>query len=454
MATLSDDIQKLAGYESFTNHLKIRSDLLQQSAMVQAKFAAYNRELNKIDSGLTALHKANTIAEYSDALTLIASSEFSSSPEAKAASSLQVLNPNDETALRILLDTTNALTWALIKKVALPHFIPEGVMPAEQKILSELNHDPAVSGKHQRIRLWLDNDGSRSVEWITAGPLAIISGWTTIKAYAPHESPDAAVFIAREYGSFDGTYKLSPTQPVYRVQQLGDLDEAASFYSVGLETLLAPGAKNYNASLLGVLDRVKDSREGSPIFRAYLFLRLVDLMEHQPDSWGLTFSPALQTHRARIQNLTGERLSSGDWFVTSKINDCAEKLERFFSSIKSISYSRQATGLLALNSEVSKCGLRYAGFVTLDGKAAFFDESASGEIWGYTTKGKKPAFLGVKNGSVVTLTNEAMPFSPLFALPISRKQLLANAQVNPDEPSFAGMLPPLFGQEPPTRQRP
>ena len=41
-----------------------------------------------------------------------------------------------------------------------------------------------------------------------------------------------------------------------------------------------------------------------------------------------------------------------------------------------------------------------------------------------------------------------MPFSPLFALERPRKEFLANAGVNPEDPCFRDVLPPLFEPQP------
>ena len=122
--------------------------------------------------------------------------------------------------------------------------------------------------------------------------------------------------------------RLTPTQPIFRLEQIGALNEASSFHSVGLEKVLS-GGDSYAKPLLEVLDSIKDSREGSPLFRAYLFLRLMDLMNLQPDAWGLTFCPAARTHEAQIKSIVGEQFSSGDWFVPAKVNAYSKNWNNF-----------------------------------------------------------------------------------------------------------------------------
>lgn len=444
IAALASLVQKITDTESgFTNHLNLRSDLLQRAATVRAKFTAYDGELQKLDEGTAAIRKAHTVKEFSEGINVIVSSEFSVSPAAAAASLVQSLNATDETALRNLLGSTNAGTWAFIGKTRTPRLVPEVVMPSERQIFQQLNNDPAVSAFHQRYRLSLDAEGKNLVEWITAGSFEPSMGWKKITAWTPSASATSATFDEREYGYFDGQYKLSPTQPLYRVEQLDHRDETASFSSVGLEKVLT-GGDAYAKPLLEVLDSVKDSTEGSPLFRAYLFLRLMDLMKLQPDAWGLSFCPAARTHEATIRSIVGEQFSSGDWFVPAKVNALSDKLGQFFASSKPVSYAKQADGLLALARAASKSGLQYVGFVGLDGKPNFIDDSISGEVFGYSAARKLPVLLAATIATGNQLREPALRLSPLFALTVSCQEFLTKAGVNPSDISFQGALPPLF----------
>ena len=442
VTALSGLVRKINDCESeFTNYLSLRGDLLERSIAVRARLAACDRELKKIDDGMAALRRAGMVKEFSDAINLIASSEFSNSPPAAAASAVQSLDVSDETTLRILLGTTNAGTWACLKRET-GRFVPEAVMPAERLILQQFNNDPAISSNHRRYRLWLDPDGTQTVEWITVGPFYNTLGWKQIKAWAPSRFSTSVQFKDRDYGFFDGQYRLSPTQLVYRVEDLGHLQETAAFYSVGLEKVLS-GNNSYASPLLEVLDAIKDSRAGSPLFRAWLFLRLTDLMKCQPDAWGLNFCPAVSADQVQIEKITGGRLDDGDWFIPAKVNSHGKKLEQFFDSKKSVSYAKQAAGLFALARAAAQSGLRYAGFVGLDGKPNFVGSSAPEEICGYNSSYSQPVLLAMKAGAI-SFQEPAMPLSPLFALERPRKEFLANAGVNPADPCFRDVLPPLF----------
>jgi hypothetical protein len=421
ISTLSGVMQKINDCEvGFTNHVSLRSELLQ-------------RELRKLDEGMAALKKARTFNEFSSAISFIASSEFSGAPTASAATSIQSLGASDEAALRSLLGATNAATWAFVNKGKPASLVPEIAMPAERVFFQRLNADPAVNASHQHYRLWLDRESTNSVEWITAGSFDNSQGWKQIKAWTPSDTATSATFEDREYGNFDGQWKLSPTQPIYRLEQVSDLKDASAFASVGLGKVWS-GGSTYGRPMLEVLDAVKDSRDGSPVFRAFLLCSLVELMESQPDAWGLTFCPSAHAHAAQIRSIVGGEITSGDWFVPSKAKSWSEKLDQFFTAEKSLSYSKQAAGNLALAQLAAKDGLRYVGFAGVDGKPVVAGNPPPAEMWGYDATCKQP----------ILFSSSAMPLSPLFALPVSRAEYLTKAGVSADAPSFANALPPLF----------
>jgi len=433
LAKLSDVLQKINNYEAgFAHHVTLRNDLLQRAAIIRTKFAAYDREMKKLDEGMVALQKARTFKDFSEAISLIASSEFSGSLAASAATEVQSLGVSDEATLRFLLGATNAATWAFITREKPMSLIPEIAMPAERAFFQRLDDDPAIAAKHFRYRLWLDRESTSSLEWVTAGSLDNSQGWKQIRAWTVSPSHTTVVFESKEYGFFDGQWKLSPTQPVYRLEQAGSLQEAIAYSRVGLAKVWSGGSL-YGGPLLEVLDVIKTSREGSPVFRAYLFCSLVEIMEFQTDAWGLSFCPSAKTHTAQIRIITGGQITSGDWFLP-KAKAWSEKLDEFFAGHASMSYMKQAMANLALARAVAKDGLRYAGFVGLDGKPVITANPAPAEIWCYDGKRKHPTLV----------SGSAMPLSPLFALRAPRAEYATKAGVTTDAASYTDALPPLF----------
>jgi hypothetical protein len=434
IATLSGVIQKIHDCETgFTNHVNLRNDLLLRAGALRGKFSAYERELNKIDTGVEAIKKAATFNDYSSAISGIASSEFSGAPAVADAISLKSIGINEETALRSLLNATNPATWAFINKNKAPGFIPEIAMPVERQTFQRLYADPAVNDSHHHYRLWLNAENTSSEEWITAGSIDKSFGWKKIKVWMPAASATSATFQDRDYGNFDGSMKLSATQFVSRLEEIPSPDDLTAFTALGLRKVYWEGS-NYGGSLLDVLDAIKDSQDLSPVFRAYLFCNLERIMEFQPDAWGLTFCPAIRTDAQKIQDVAGGQIASGDWFIASKNDNWNVKLNQLFDAEKTVSYAQLAGANLALARTAAKDGFRYVGFVGLDGKPVISETPAPSEIWAYDAIQKQP----------VHYKDSAMPLSPLFALPLSRAEYLTQAGINTASSSIANALPPLF----------
>jgi hypothetical protein len=436
LTTLSGTVQTIRGFEAdFANVMALRSDLIQRASAVQARFDAYRRELKKLDDGVASLKQARTFADFSAAINAISSSEFSSAPAAVAANGIQSLSPSEESVLRSLLNATNSATWAFIKKDKPPTLMPEAVMPVERTVFQQLNSDPALSGNHERYRFWLENDKSKHVDWITAGSLDGSLGWKKISAWTVDADATNAVFSDHDYGFFNGQWKLSARESVFRMEHLPKPSETTPFQAAELGKVWN-GASSYSRPLLQAMDALKNSDDGSPICRAYLISHLAKIMEFQPDDWGLSFCPSLRADAARIQNIVGGEIDSGDWFVPAKINAWGDKLEQVFTAKKNSSYQKEATANLLLAKAAARDGLQFVGFVGLDGKPVFTTTQPPAETWGYDTVTKKPVLMG----------DAALPLSPLFALPLSRANYLARAGVDPASPivADANALLPLF----------
>lgn len=434
LVTFAHDAQKLNSFEAdFANVMPLRSDLIQRAAAVRARAGAYQRELKKLDNGIVSLKQARTFADFSAAINTMASSEFSTAPVSLAAIGIQSLNPSEEFVLRSLLNATNPATWAFIKKGKTPTLMPEAAMPVERAILQQLISDPALSGDHERYRFWRESDKASYVEWITAGALDGSLGWKTIQAWTVDASATNAAFSTHDYGFFNGQWRLSAHESIFRLEHLPKPAETAPFRAAELGQVWS-GTNNYSRPLLQAIDAIKNSNDGSPICRAYLLSRLAKLMAYQSDDWGLSFCPSLRADAARIRNIVGGEISSGDWFVPSKIDAWGDKLEKVFAADKNISYQKEATANLLLAQAVARDGLQFIGFAGLDGKPNFTAAQLPTEVWGYDPATQKP----------VLVRDSALPLSPLFALPLSRADYLARAGVDPASPSVANALLPLF----------
>ena len=431
--SLSVTLRRIDGFEAgFTNHVTIRSDLLQRAKAFRTKFKAYERELQKIENGLEAVSKAKTAADHASALTLIASSEFSGDLAVLAAKGLRAIDSGEERFLRSLVGATNPATWSFIRSAASTNFIPAARLPAETERLEELQRDPAVNASHQRYRLWRESENNQPVEWITAGALSDSAEWSLIKAYVVSDE-EKAEFFSRDYGQFNGRWKLSPTVTLKRIETLPPPKEASAFGQIGLEKIFT-GNTSYGLPMLQVLDNLKRSSHGSPVFRAYLFCALVDFMELQPDGWGLSFCPSTRIDAGRIREHVGGPIASGDWFVRAKADNWSLGLQQILETNRSTLYRVQAQRNLVLVRAVAKDGLRFIGYADVNGKPVTTTDKNPSEIWGYSAADLTPTLI----------KDRAMPLSPLFGLNKPRSEYLSEAGVSSALGALVNTLPPLF----------
>jgi len=443
---LSNPIVRLTEYESkFTNHLALADELLRRLRAVKEKYAAFGREIRKLDDAIADLNKAQAYTNYWDAIDTLASSQFSAS-FGEAARSIRDVHPTPENALRPLLCGENPRVWNYFTTVMQPDFVPKAVLLGERDLYHQLKNDPQVSVAAYRYRFSLELGSQKLTEWITLGKMTGASiGWTEILAYHIDDQPGECRFQKTKFGFFGGNYSLPPEQRIYDFKQVDECKETAAFFTLALDRAMMSGdEERWLAPLLRSLDGLNQSREGSPLFRAYLFLKLAGLMELQQEESGLWFAPAAREHKAALVSLGASDIKSGDWYAPLRIEKFSKKLEAFFESTKGASYWTQAVAIASASRKAFSSGFVYAGHVGPDARPVVTLEATPAELWGYNAAARSPALLYWSDKGQLTEVQKATALSPLFTLKEPSAALLASAGINPQAPLFDKQLPPLF----------
>ena len=444
--SLSNQIVRLTEFETkYTNHLALASELLRRLRAVREKYASFGREISKLDDALADLNKSHGFTNYSDAIETLASSQFSAS-FGEAARSMRELNPTPDNALRPLLCGDNPRVWNYFTTLAQSDFVPKSVLSAGRDLYHQLKSDPQISSAAYRYRFSLELGGQKPTEWITLGKMTGTgNGWTEILAYHISDMPGECRFQRSRYGFFEGDYSLSPSQRMYDLKQVDECKETAAYFSLALDRAMMSGdEERWLSPPLRSLDGVNQSREGSPLFRAYLFLTLAGLMELQPEESGLWFAPSAREHKARLVSLGASEIRSGDWYAPLRIEKFSKKLEDFFESTKSVSYWKQAVAIASASRKAFSSGFIYAGYVAPDGRPVVTIETTPVELWGYNAAARSPALLFLLAKGQLAEVQKATALSPLFTLKEPRASLLANTGIDPRAPLFDTQLPPLF----------
>ena len=445
IAGLSNQVELIEQFTSgVTNVLSIGTELLQRYEVTRSNYLIFSRELSNVDLGQTKLKAARSTTDYLEAVNSIASSQFKAWPVVQAANEVRALNPTEEATVALLLGITNSeVLNALKNDQGKTLFFPDTLDPHEQLIFDGLIKDPALDPSLRKVRFYVSGTGD-VVDWITVGSLEANEGWKEILGMNPKSTLEHPRFVTKEYGLFSGQYKLSPTMLVSRVENLGFVEDAKPFYSLGLNDGLPVKNHNLGTSVLKMLDTLKASEEGSSIFRAYLFLQLNDILSVRPAAWGSAFAPDLNVHSLKIKEAYPGTITSADWLYPSLVESKASKMRELLHSLQTISYEKQARGLYALDHNVYKAGLTFLGFVELDGTLNLKNGLLEDEAWCFT-KNRKPTKVETSGGTVSAAY--ALPLSPLYCLPLPKKDFLIRAQIDLKDPCFVNSIPSLFKKE-------
>ena len=270
-------------------------------------------------------------------------------------------------------------------------------------------------------------------------------GQETGLLYDWKKSPDTLRFEQQVIDSYD----------YIQADYKGLTKECAAFQALGVADLLTPDNSHYQRAILELLDRLNQDRESSPLFRAYVTVRLWDLAQQRPLEWGLPWAPAAAMHVQNLKwGLGAENLGSGDWLVSNRVARVNAILDGYFGQSRAVWFAKQAQFLYRLARQSCQAGFSFAGYIDAQGKPILTQTNAiRGEYWGWSNRSKAPALLLRRPEGAPTCQQleEPLPLTPLFVFRVDRRQLLERTA---SAALYSGrgadqMLPPLFlGLEP------
>ena len=406
---------------------------------LQARRAAFRGQLEKWDGVTRQWQSPTTLEAYLESLKTFHDSEFA--PQAQKAPAFEVLSLGITLPklLAALLLPEDAATWERFQRRSEDLFAPPDIMPGERSLFNQLRDDENI---HNIIicKLTVGTGPLVTREVFACGVLTTNRAGRKIgKVYDPGESSTAAGTLA-----FKG-------RDIHRsdIEEIGRAPEAAMFERLGLKELIdTRGGTNYSGSLLAALDRINQENSASPVFRAYLALRLGELMDLRAAEWGAAWAPALAADQRRLRQLAGA-VRSGDWLVPARVEALRKPLDEHFKQAAKISYQRQAKFLSTLARRTAEAGFAFAGHADAAGQPVLPKAPADGaDLWGWGATNKAPALLFRYHAADrrCATVNAALPFTPLVVFRADRLQLLTKVRqaitAQPEE--IGNHLPPLF----------
>jgi hypothetical protein len=227
--------------------------------------------------------------------------------------------------------------------------------------------------------------------------------------------------------------------------------ESELFARCGVGLLADSRVSRFTTPILQVMDAVDADTQVSPLFKAYLQVKLYEFVMLRPREWGAHWIATLRADQAQLLGAGADGLQSDDWMQPEKNQFRMSRLERHYLQRRNrLPYLKQAQAMRELVSSVY-FQQRFAGYVDEQGMPQVRGEiENTGELWGLEQRTLKPALLfRAGSGQQPWIkARPAQPMTPLLLMPSGKAAILERAARNmdlkPDDPAIRSWLPPFF----------
>jgi len=421
--------------------LKPEAEALKLPADVEARMASQRRLLDSYTKDVEAFAslreetaKAGTLEEYKASLLKWQDIKFIEA--APASQALDALPTEKAFQSDLLTHGDQSVLQAILDDKAGRYMSPDTALEADQRSILSLMHDENLNEIFENSIAYYSRRRENSLFWSRGKPSESTVGglvkWTG-KFYEPDSAKMAVLFIEKSFGrvGYEGNYqgeavlssRLSPTSQLISV--------------IGINRILDEKGERIMRPLLEVFDLLVNDKDGSPIAKAYIMLKLEDMIRLRPYEWGLHLCPSLEQDLRALHLLLGnEALRSEDWMVSLMREKWSSKLGAFFTKCRTHSYMKEAVARRDYLQQAAKAGLKYVGYVETDRSIRLTQPGvAAAEWWMLGEDGRKPIVInntkagGAGAGAFVPpVIAEAAVLSPVFVVPINRELLVKQYQ--------------------------
>jgi hypothetical protein len=424
--------------------------------------------LEGYDSAMAGLGSAVSLEDYTAATSKLGEVPLPKSEVVRAAQRVAARKLDTHAAVGALVVPGAPELWATIKgpQDLVKQLRPDQTREAEVDRLRNLINDENIAGIYEAV---LQNrnggtavlsSGGRKI--FARGKLEVSSDTeqgtgdqrTTSKGTVYDPGYSAGRLDFREKTFVHHYSSTTGAQSGERVDGLKESDASRALQEMKLSDLVASDASKYTQSILAVVDRVNESRDASPLLKAYAFQELFRISQSRPNAWGLAWAPSFASDWEELRQLASGSFDGGDWMIPAKA-PLGSRLADWFKQRRDFSYTSQQALNRSLARAAMEAGLTVCGYIGLDG--ALVSPQAGipapcSELWGLDAKGEKIVVLFSRpEGSDQPLSAAAvgLPLSPLFTIALDKPKALAEglkaANIVPDLASaYKANLPPFF----------
>jgi hypothetical protein len=299
------------------------------------------------------LNEATNLVGYNNALQMLATNGFTPQTQRSTVMAEAAQNLSDQAILApLLLPNGPASAFSEPPRASR---VPDEILPPEREVQRRLRDDENIQNV-SRLEIEIkalsaENPRRRRVVYLR-GELQRRITRRAGQIYDPMESPSTLSFEAKEMSSLD-----------YTVEEPTPTPEHELYDRAGLPRLIDSNSGKYQVSLLQALDDINQDRRASPLFRAWLFLQICQMIDAQPVQWGATWTPAYAADRADLEKVGARLIQSGDWFVPTIHARYAAPLYAHFDHAALHSYARQSAFFKRLLPKAAEAGLRVIGYL-------------------------------------------------------------------------------------------
>jgi hypothetical protein len=405
------------------------------------RIRALRQHLNNYDEELRSFSRireetalAGSLISYRNAIARWQTVKFS-----EAALSLKVLSTlTTEKAFQAALFTGDDedMLQTILDDQSGRYMAPKTLLEAELKVILSLLHDGHLNNIFESTLVHYSSKKPSTAIWSMGRPEETVIGesfrWNA-KFYQPDPTQMAVLFIQQSFtragaaGAYQGvavnSTRLSQTSEIMNQLEVGRISDEKG--------------EAVSKSLFDVYDKLVQDTHDSPIAKAYVMLKLEEILRQRPGEWGLHYCPSLrQDLRNLHQTLGSTALRSEDWLVPASREKFQAPLAAFFNSLKTRTYMTEALAQRNYLYTAVTAGLRFVGYVETDLSMVLNQQGrTAGELWVIGRESGKPVLVtNPAAGTTVTdllkpiIATASVPLSPVFFVPLDRQALLHQYQ--------------------------
>jgi hypothetical protein len=446
------ELDTLAAVE--IDELKPSAADLTRFGVLKERVAALGAELAAVGAILRKCEEADGLEAYVEAVRGLGETSFLSAARKLALADLLGVAESEERVLREILMPGDLVRWkSLSERTVDADGFPDDIAPDEEAVYLDLRDDESLS----EVYLYRISEGGKartiysrgatleSADVSTGGSL--ITEMRGTEVYDPDgASLNAVSFSERRYRTERGPNFTRGALPTG-----GTLaPESAFFNTLGLPGYVKEDFSAFSRPALELAEKiVKAPDTVSPLFRAYLFLRVGKLMGSRPEKWLVDYCQFGEDLEA-IRSIAGAAMTGADWCSPEKNAAVAEELGAFFAERKNPDYLDRAKAVHGFHARLFTGGIVFSGHLDPEGRIKTpRPVDVASTLWGFDRSLQIRPLFSKDAGGEWKPVNPAAEFTPLFHLRVNPEitwQEVAKANsVDPADPTLTRRLPTMPG---------